>query len=441
VRVAEAHRLAARFALKELERYAGARIRAGGSQQDRETGNIVAGEFLHNSSRALDPQLHTHFTIFNSTFDSAEQRWKALQTSEMFAANHYATEVYRNDLTARLHSLGYETVRTMVKGRDSFEIKGVSPALCHRFSKRADERDAMVAKMERELGRKLSNNEISHVVHQTRSRKLKGVTTEEVRRRQLAQLSRPEIDSLQAVRRGAEGSPQPFAQRASEEESLDYATRHVFERRSVVSREDLLEAALVHGRGQVNLLRLKEKLDSRSEFIPVGKEISTREILEGELVLIRTVDEGKDSLSPINRHFIPSPRLGEDQRSAVEFVLQSCDRFTGVRGLAGAGKSTALPEVARGIEEVGCKGVLCCAPTASAAEVLRKEGFDATTLQRLLVDPKLRDTLDARSVVVLDEAGAVGIEDMRQLFSLALERNARVVLCGDTGRRPLEDRQ
>jgi hypothetical protein len=30
---------------------------------------------------------------------------------------------------------------------------------------------------------------------------------------------------------------------------------------------------------------------------------------------------------------------------------------------------------------------------------------------------------------------------MRQLFSLALERNARVVLCGDTGRRPLEDRQ
>ena len=176
-----------------MERYAGARIRARGNQQDRETGNIVAGEFLHNSSRALDPQLHTHFTIFNATFDPAEQRWKALQTSEMFAASHYATEVYRNDLAARLHALGYETVRTMVKGRDSFEIKGVSPALCQRFSKRAEERDAMVAKMERELGRKLSNNEISHVVHQTRSRKLKGITTEEVRRRQLAQLSRSEI--------------------------------------------------------------------------------------------------------------------------------------------------------------------------------------------------------------------------------------------------------
>jgi conjugative relaxase-like TrwC/TraI family protein len=432
-RVVEAHQLAARFALKELERFAAARIRIGGSQQDRETGNVVAGEFLHNSSRALDPQMHTHFTVFNATFDPAEQRWKALQTGPMFAATHYATEVYRNDLAARLHALGYETVRTSGRSGDSFEIKGVSPGVCQRFSKRAEERDAMVAQMERELGRKLSNNEISHAVHQTRSRKLKGITTAEVRRRQLAELSRPEIAALQAVRRAADGSPRPFAQRAGEEESLDHATRHVFERRSVVSREDLLEAALVHGRGQVDLQQLKDGLETRPEFIRVGREISTREILEGELALIRTVNEGKDSLFPINRTFIPSHRLGEDQRTAVEFVLQSRDRFTGVRGLAGAGKSTALPEIARGIEEAGYKGVLCCAPTASAAEVLRKEGFDATTLQRLLVDPKLQDTLDARSVVVLDEAGAVGIEEMRQLFSLALGRNARVVLCGDTG--------
>jgi len=54
-RVVEAHQLAARFALKELERFAAARIRVGGSQQDRDTANVVAGEFLHNSSRALDP--------------------------------------------------------------------------------------------------------------------------------------------------------------------------------------------------------------------------------------------------------------------------------------------------------------------------------------------------------------------------------------------------
>jgi conjugative relaxase-like TrwC/TraI family protein len=318
-RVVDAHQLAARFALKELERFAAARIRVGGSQQDRETANVVAGEFLHNSSRALDPQLHTHFTLFNCTFDSTEKRWKALQTGQMFAAIRYATEVYRNDLAGRLHALGYEIVRSQgLRGsNEAFEIKGVSAALCQRFSKRAKERDAMIAQMERELGRKLSNNEISHAVHQTRSRKLKGISTEEVRSRQLAQLSPAEIVALQGVRHAAGGSPQPFTQRVNVEESLDHAVRHVFERRSVVSLEALLEAALIHGRGQVDLCQLKESLDARPEFVRVGKEVSTMEILEGELALIRTVADGKDSLSPIQQgfhSFVPSRRRSAQGR-------------------------------------------------------------------------------------------------------------------------------
>ncbi len=433
-RVVDAHQLAARFALKELERFAAARIRVGGSQQDRETANVVAGEFLHNSSRALDPQLHTHFTVFNCTFDDTEKRWKALQTSQIFAAIRYATEVYRNDLAGRLHALGYEIVRSQgLRGsNEAFEIKGVSAAVCQRFSKRAKERDEMIAQMERELGRKLSNNEISHAVYQTRSRKLKGISTEEVRSRQLARLSHAEIVELQAVRHAAGGSPQPFTQRVNVEESLDHAVRHVFERRSVVPPEVLLEAALIHGRGQIDLWKLKDRLDGRPEFVRVGKEVSTREILLGELALIRTVNEGKDSLSPISRDFIPSSRLGDDQRNAVEFVLQSCDRFTGIRGLAGTGKTTALSEIARAIKEAGCTGVFC-APTGSAAEVLRKDGFDAMTLQRLLVDPRLQETLGPRSVLVLDEAGAVGTEEMQRLLSLAVERDARVILSGDTG--------
>jgi hypothetical protein len=431
-RIVEAHQLAARFALKEVEGFAAARIRAGNSSEDRETGNFVGAEFLHSSSRALDPQLHTHFTLFNCTFDPAEQRWKALQTSSMFAAIRYVTEVYRNDLAARLHALGYETIRTP----GAFEIKGVPQSLCERFSKRAKERDAMVAQMERELGRKVSNNEVAHAVHKTRSRKLKGISTAEVRQRQLAQMSPVEIVTLKAVRDSADGSAKPFAEMQSvantEDAALDHASRHVFERRSVVPDEVLLESALVQGRGRIDLRQLKEKLDASAEFIRVGREVSTREILEGELRLIRTMNEGKDALDPIHRGFIPSQRLGEDQRSALALVLQSLDRFTGIRGLAGTGKSTALSELARAIREADYEGVFC-APTGSAADVLRKDGFDAITLQRLLADPKLQAALNPQSVLVLDEAGAVSVEDMQRLFSLAIERGSRVVLSGDTG--------
>ena len=71
---------------------------------------------------------------------------------------------------------------------------------------------------------------------------------------------------------------------------------------------------------------------------------------------------------------------------------------------------------------------LFCAPTAAATDVLRKEGFEAKTLQSLLLS---KPVLTKRQLVVLDEAGAVGMDDMKRLFDCA--RDARIILSGDTG--------
>jgi len=56
--------------------------------------------------------LHTHFVLFNCTWDRKEQRWKALQTGGMFGAINYGTEVYRNELAKRLNGMGYSVRRT-----------------------------------------------------------------------------------------------------------------------------------------------------------------------------------------------------------------------------------------------------------------------------------------------------------------------------------------
>src|SRR5207247_7457412 len=70
---------------------------------------------------------------------------------------------------------------------------------------------------------------------------------------------------------------------------------------------------------------------------------------------------------------------------------------------------------------------------ASATDTLRKESTAAMTLPKLLSEPNARATLSARSVIVLDEAGAVGLDDMVRLFELARLRDCRVILSGDTG--------
>ena len=63
-----AHKEASGLALRELERFAATRIRKGGIEdKDRVTGNLVGAAFMHTSSRALDPELHTHFILFNAT--------------------------------------------------------------------------------------------------------------------------------------------------------------------------------------------------------------------------------------------------------------------------------------------------------------------------------------------------------------------------------------
>jgi conjugative relaxase-like TrwC/TraI family protein len=421
-RLVLAHEEATRIAFRELETFAATRVRKHSNQRDRTTGNLVAAAFTHTSSRALDPLLHTHLTVFNATFDETEKRWKALQAGGMYDAIRYGTAVYRNELAKRVQQIGYR-IRPAKHG---FEIEGVSDAMLKRFSKRSQQRDAVVRELEQKLGRKLSNNAIALAVHQSRAKKIKGISTSEVRDQQLAQLQPDELQALQKLT----AMVQPVRQVRRfepENQALNYAVAHVFERKSVVPEHELLSVALAQHPGEMDLPALKEAAKYSAQLVKTERGLSTPQILATELDLIQTVNAACDTVAPIHPTYKPADWLGEDQQRAIYHVLRTCDRITGLRGLAGTGKTTALRELVAACAEVKIEP-LFCAPTAAATDVLRKEGFEAKTLQGLLLT---KPKLDGRQLLVLDEAGAVGIDDMKRLFDLA--RDARVVLSGDTG--------
>jgi conjugative relaxase-like TrwC/TraI family protein len=77
-RLIEAHQKAVGDALQELENHAATRVRASGANTDRTTGNLAIAVYHHDTSRELDPQIHTHAVAANLTYDGAEGRWKAL---------------------------------------------------------------------------------------------------------------------------------------------------------------------------------------------------------------------------------------------------------------------------------------------------------------------------------------------------------------------------
>ena len=143
-RILQAHARAVRSALREFEAFTATRIRLDGAQTDRLTGNFSAALFTHDTSRALDPHVHTHCIVFNATFDPVENRWKALQNYELLRARKFAENAYYHELARELLGFGY---RIQNRARGDFQIEGVSDELCRRFSKRRAEIDRAMAKL------------------------------------------------------------------------------------------------------------------------------------------------------------------------------------------------------------------------------------------------------------------------------------------------------
>ena len=239
-RLIAAHEEAVEIAFRELESVAATRVRKLGRQTDRTTGNLVAARFTHTTSRALDPQLHTHCTVFNATFDESEQTWKALQAGAMYDAIRYGTEVYRNELAGRIHALGYRTV----PAEHGFQIEGVSEAVLQQFSKRTVQKNEVIREMEQKLGRQLTNDEIAHAVHHSRDRKLKDISAAEVRARHLAELSPDVLATLAGLRKSPNGQRRKRPS-VDESQSVAHALARIFERKSVAAEHELLEAALL----------------------------------------------------------------------------------------------------------------------------------------------------------------------------------------------------
>jgi hypothetical protein len=123
---------------------------------------------------------------------------------------------------------------------------------------------------------------------------------------------------------------------------------------------------------------------------------------------------------------------GEDQVAMVRDLTQGGAGVAVVVGRAGSGKTWALG-LAREVFELDGYQVLGAAPIGIATVGLAEEGFtDARTVDRLLLDlGRGRVELDARTVLVVDEAAMVATRKLAPLLEHAGRAAAKVVLVGD----------
>jgi conjugative relaxase-like TrwC/TraI family protein len=430
-RIVESHERAVRVALTEFETFAATRVRKRMADTSRLTRNLVAALFTHDTSRALDPHLHTHCIAFNATHDPEEQRWKALQNHEMLRARKYVEAVYYHELAKDLHRFGY---RIRNRARGDFEIEGVSDALCERFSKRREQIDDAQAALLREKPELADANQKDlreHLATAERARKMRDVGLSELNRLWSAQLSADEADSLRRLRSSsvrADSKPESESVVAA----VDWAEEHIFDRRSVVPEHEIWRQALIRARGgKLTVVGMKVETRQR-QYVRDKRQVAnvtTREVLAREWEIVRAGSEGVSSFGPLV-HSLPAmpTTFAEEQRKALADLLSSRDFITLFRGGAGTGKSFVLRALVESLAEADYP-VITLAPQRQQVVDLAASGFPAPTT---LADFLTRKRMKQGAVVVLDEAGQVGGRQMHELVRLVQEHGGRLILSGDT---------
>ena len=119
-----------------------------------------------------------------------------------------------------------------------------------------------------------------------------------------------------------------------------------------------------------------------------------------------------------------------EQQEAVLETLGNSDRVYAIRGCAGAGKTSCLREIRKGLEAAG-RAAFYLAPTASAVQVLQKDGFSrATTVSDFLCNQVHTANL-SNAVLVVDEAGLLSTKLGEELLKAAEKNHCRLLLVGD----------
>ena len=437
-------------------------VRAGGQK-------MVAATFRHDTSRNLDPQLHTHAVIANM-LQGEDNKWRTMANEKLYRSKMLIGALYRGELAGELEKLGYGIEKTHADGR--FEIAGVPRKVIEAFSTR---RAAIVAAMEqRGLGGPDNNPRLAEraaLMTRAHKRDVDHGSLRENWREQAAELG---FDATaiaagamekSAGREEASGIAPSAAENENTEhapnmaeQAVAWAVAHLSEREAVFSRTGVLTAALTWQPGAVSIQdavdavsRLEKNGTLHAANAPVpGDSLTTDKAVadEKETIALMHNGQGRGAVPMRGRAVDKALRNGPltaGQKTAVKLILSEKDRVIGVQGYAGTGKTTMLKRARALLEKRGFE-IRGLAPSASAAQTLAAEsGIESETLQRFLArnagvaEGRLtrkgaREMRAAfkKTVLVVDEGSLASTVQARNLLRIARElRLPRVVLVGD----------
>jgi len=428
--------------------------RRGRAQTRTPTHGLTWAVTRHSTSRAGDPAPHDHVLVANVVAMADERGgWKALDTAALRDILHAATAFGRLHSARKALELGYGIEPDDgPSGRlGHWRIAGIPDAACQVLSKRSDE----IAEYLERLGQ-----------HGPRAAAVAARATRTVKRDQppdelvpgwkaeltAAGFPPPELWRSVVDAAHRRSIPRPLGDR----EIAELADRVLgvespLARRKVFTRSDLIVALApaLHGQDPAELRRVVGAVLASRGVLPLLAVDGAREraycpahVLATEHAIALAVDHLATTWAePVDRRHTETAlarkrldlgaELSAGQETAVRAICGQ-RRVTVVEGVAGAGKTTALDAARHAHERAGWQ-VLGCATSGQAARTLATDAqMHARTIASLLwqID-RQRIRLDARTLVVLDEAGMTADADLERLLAAVDAAGAKAVLVGD----------
>lgn len=425
--------------------------RTGKQGKDRSPVEAVsAAVYRHFTSRAQDPQLHSHAVLLNLAV-RADGKTGSIDNKDVLRNAGGIAALYRSELASELRrELGIEAYR---EGRN-FEIAGIPERVLEQFSKRRSE----IEKAAKEGGfNTAANREAAQVAaFETRAAKDKEIpltALEERWMRELANAGWSPAALFEIARVEGERTRQDREGEGTREERLGrlalagiasvthteaviehrHLLRHVAESLQCEANADEVLAAVKGLAESGQLIRLGET--------PAGEPVySTAELVEAEKAMLRRAFERQGerdfiSAADLDRVLSNRPTMRGEQKAAVRHALNR-DGVSVVEGSAGSGKSFAMASVAEAARDAGAE-VWTIAPSWKAVDVIRTDTETAEEMARAVAGflNRVRSgdiELSRKTVIVTDEAGMIGTHDMAALVEAAGQAGAKLVLTGDT---------
>jgi conjugative relaxase-like TrwC/TraI family protein len=491
--VRQAHEAAVTKVLEYMEnRLAQARVTENGETTTVPTGNLIVGRFHHTTSRDLDPQTHTHLVIANAT-QLEDGRWRSISNELIYQNQKLLGAIYDTELAANLRELGYRLEST---GGGRWEIAGIDREQIEHFSQRSQALEDRLKEfgLTRETATAAQREDAALRTRDSKSNVDHDALKDEWR----ARADAIGVDFLKIEQDREQGKSPPTDPAITTEkadEAVRFAVAHLTERQSVVSSEEIFLVALEHAIKEAPWsgvtyeqveVALAARLVSKEVLNTVLGDITTQEALDRERHMLAMLEHGRGVLGPVMaservdagvvtfeetktlEHGSPF-KLTAGQEEAARVTLTSEDRFIGLQGYAGVGKTTMLELVRILAEDAGYQ-VRGMAPSAMAAMTMENEsGIVSVTTARFLIDEgrrameeakpksialevfgavdfqgndwrtlsielpvkKLDTAYASKEMWVMDEASLSGQREMTQLMEMANKAGARLVLVGD----------